>query len=274
MRPYVTLSTLCATGAALTVAAVAAVMWWPAAPQITDLPEIVVIPAGSYSYRPSGDFRIGTRAVDAPREFRRADTDFQIMKYPVSEAQYGLCVAAGACNPTVVSGLANAPQVDISYVDATGFARWFSQMTLETWRLPTDDEWVRAAGDRYVDAGLEISKDEGDPSKRWLANYRKLLTVRGDTDIEIHPRGHFGDNEFGVSDMAGNVWEWTESCFVNGQLSEDGREITQQTSYCGVRAVQGKHRAFIIDFVRDAKVGGCAVGIPPDHLGFRLVRGG
>ena len=271
MRPFVTFSAVCAAGVALTTAAV---MWWPSAPQISNLPEIVVIPAGTYSYRPSGDFRIGTRAVDAPREMRSAASDFEIMKYPVSEAQYGLCVAAGACNPTAVSGQADAPQVDISFVDATGFARWYSKMTQQTWRLPTDDEWVRAAGDRYVDSGLEISKDEDDPSKRWLANYRQMLTVRGDTDTEIHQRGHFGDNEFGVSDMAGNVWEWTESCFLNGLVSEDGSEITDQTSYCGVRAVQGKHRAFIIDFVRDAKVGGCAVGIPPDYLGFRLVREG
>ncbi|WP_238704884.1 formylglycine-generating enzyme family protein [Parasedimentitalea marina] len=271
MRAIVSFAALCATGAAITAAAL---MWWPETPQITDLPETVAIPAGSYNYRPSGDFRIGTRSVDPPSEQRSAGTGFEIMKYPVSEAQYALCVAAEACNPTATTGQADAAQIDISYVDATGFARWYSKMTRQTWRLPTDDEWVRAAGDRYVDSGLGISANETDPSKRWLANYRQMLTVRGDTDTEIHQRGHFGDNEFGVSDMAGNVWEWTESCFVNGQLSADGSEITEQTSYCGVRAVQGKHRAFIIDFVRDAKVGGCAAGIPPDYLGFRLVREG
>jgi len=43
-------------------------------------------------------------------------------------------------------------------------------------------------------------------------------------------------------------------------------------SYGGVRIAGGRHRAAIIDFVRDASVGGCAVGLPPDHLGFRLVR--
>jgi hypothetical protein len=38
--------------------------------------------------------------------------------------------------------------------------------------------------------------------------------------------------------------------------------------------VEGRHRAVVIDFVRDASAGGCAAGVPPDHLGFRLVREG
>ena len=35
---------------------------------------------------------------------------------------------------------------------------------------------------------------------------------------------------------------------------------------------EGKHRAATSFFIRDAKSGGCSVGIPPDNLGFRLVR--
>ena len=269
MRTSVTHSATLVIAAA---AATATVMLWPVSPQITDLPETVTIPAGPYYYRPSGDFRIGTRVVDAPRETRSANSDLEIMKYPVSERLYGLCVAAAVCKPTTTAGLTDTPQTDISYVDATDFARWYSDMTQAAWRLPTDDEWVRAAGERYVDAGLGISTEEDDPSIRWLANYRRLVSKRGDSDPELHQQGHFGDNQLGVSDIAGNVWEWTESCFLNGQLSQDGKQILDQTSYCGVRAVQGKHRAFVVEFVRDAKVGGCAVGIPPDYLGFRLVR--
>lgn len=271
MKKAVFVPAILGIGAAATAATM---LLWPVAPPITDVPETVIVPAGPYSYRPSGDFRIGTRSVDAPRETRTADGDLEIMKYPVSEALYALCVADAGCAATTTISLLDAPQIDISYTDATDFARWYSGMTHQTWRLPTDDEWVRAAGERYVDAGLGIDKSEDDPSKRWLANYRRLVSERGEADVDIHPLGHFGDNALGVSDIAGNVWEWTESCFINGQVSGDGSAIVDQTNYCGVRAVQGKHRAFIIEFVRDAKVGGCAVGIPPDYLGFRLVREG
>ena len=55
-------------------------------------------------------------------------------------------------------------------------------------------------------------------------------------------------------------------------VTADGTVILSQSNYCGVRAVQGKHRGFVIDFVRDARSGGCAAGVPPDYLGFRLVR--
>ena len=75
-----------------------------------------------------------------------------------------------------------------------------------------------------------------------------------------------------VADIAGNIWEWTETCFQNGTLTPDGTGFATRSDYCGVRAVQGKHRAFVIDFIRDARSGGCAAGVPPDYLGFRLVR--
>ena len=39
-----------------------------------------------------------------------------------------------------------------------------------------------------------------------------------------------------------------------------------------MRVVEGQHRAYVTDFIRDARAGGCAAGVPPSNLGFRLVR--
>ena len=50
-----------------------------------------------------------------------------------------------------------------------------------------------------------------------------------------------------------------------------GSSISSKAN-CGVRVVEGQHRAYVTDFIRDARAGGCAVGVPPDNLGFRLVR--
>jgi hypothetical protein len=44
------------------------------------------------------------------------------------------------------------------------------------------------------------------------------------------------------------------------------------TVNCGVRVAEGQHRSYVTDFIRDARAGGCAAGVPPAHLGFRLVR--
>ncbi len=72
--------------------------------------------------------------------------------------------------------------------------------------------------------------------------------------------------------MSGNVWEWTNTCFVRRTLDKAGKPTGHAIVNCGVRVAEGAHRAYVTDFVRDARAGGCAVGNPPANLGFRLVR--
>jgi formylglycine-generating enzyme required for sulfatase activity len=95
---------------------------------------------------------------------------------------------------------------------------------------------------------------------------------RDDIDKAVKPVGAFGVNEHGLADMAGNVWEWTDTCYRRVALAP-GVASGRPTINCGVRVVAGRHRSYMTDFIRDPRSGGCAVGIPPANLGFRLVRG-
>jgi hypothetical protein len=52
----------------------------------------------------------------------------------------------------------------------------------------------------------------------------------------------------------------------------DGKRIASSIDNCGVHVVEGFHRTYMSNFIRDGKSGGCAVGTPPDNLSFRLVR--
>ena len=81
--------------------------------------------------------------------------------------------------------------------------------------------------------------------------------------------GSFGANSKGLADVAGNVWEWTNSCFLRVSLDGDAERVANVN--CGVRVVEGAPRTYMTDFIRDPKVGGCAAGVPPSNLGFRLV---
>ncbi len=52
-------------------------------------------------------------------------------------------------------------------------------------------------------------------------------------------------------------------------LDSEREQITNTN--CGVRVVEGAHRSYMTDFIRDPRSGGCAAGVPPANLGFRLV---
>jgi formylglycine-generating enzyme required for sulfatase activity len=159
----------------------------------------------------------------------------------------------------------------VSWRDAHAYAAWLSRRTGENYRLPTDEEWAYAAGSRWQDDSLPV--DSSDPSKGWLARYERESSLKSaEIDSKPRPLGAFGANENGLLDVAGNVWEWTNTCFVRTALNEAGKPTSKSTVNCGVRVVEGQHRAYVTDFIRDARAGGCAAGVPPSNLGFRLVR--
>ncbi len=237
---------------------------------LRDRHAMVELQTGTLSYRVAGDFTRGVRQAEAPLESVRFTQPLSVMKHQVSAADYQLCVDEAACralSPGVKSS-ADRPAVQVSWHDADAYAAWLSRKTGEHYRLPTDAEWAYAAGSRYKDDGLPV--DDSDPSKRWLARYERE-SERGPADAETRAFGGFGVNENGLLDIGGNVWEWTSTCFVRHVLNDAGQIISSRAN-CGVRVAEGQHRSYVTDFIRDARAGGCAVGVPPTNLGFRLVR--
>ena len=237
---------------------------------LRDRQAIVELQAGSMSYRVNGDFTRAGKQAAAPLIKVSLDRLLAIMKHQVSSSDYQRCVDERACRAldrgVVIA--ADRPAVQISWHDAGTYAAWLSRKTGETWRLPSDEEWAFAAGSKFRDDGVAV--DDNDPSKRWIARYEREAD-RAPSDPGTRTFGAFGSNENDLQDIGGNVWEWTSTCFVRRVLDDAGKVISGSPN-CGVRVVEGQHRAYVTDFIRDAKAGGCAVGVPPDNLGFRLVR--
>ncbi len=234
--------------------------------------ETIAVPPRAFQYRMAGDFTLAGRAVDAPLLEKRRASALRIMKHQVAAADYDRCVAEGGCAARASASEAdsNLPAVRVSWREATAFAAWLTAKTGESWRLPTDEEWVFAAGSRFHDDALPI-EPSSDPSTRWLARFEKEAE-RAPLDPRPLPIGAFGANEFGLLDLSGNVWEWTDTCFIRQTLDAKGAPTGRPSANCGVRVVEGEHRAYVTDFIQDARAGGCAVGRPPSNLGFRLVR--
>ncbi|WP_417699545.1 formylglycine-generating enzyme family protein [Pseudophaeobacter sp.] len=229
--------------------------------------DLVNIPAGTIDYRPFGNF-VAKGKSRSPRAYKLEVAGFTIMKYQVSRAEYAACVADGPCASVPTTG-GDYPQTYVNWKDANDYARWYSQKTGEHWRLPSDAEWQLAAAERYGDAAPDTL--ELDPGQRMLAQYSAGTLLRGTASPALRPAGGFGENSLGLADISGNVWEWTDGCMQSGSLRADGA-VAESEPYCWVRIAGGIHRAAIVSFIRDASVGGCAVGLPPNHLGFRLVR--
>lgn len=238
------------------------------------LPETVAVAPRPLAYRAAGEYQRGGVAVDAPLLDVSFAGPLHIMKYQVSVADYARCVDAGACLPADAGGVSNShvAVTGVSFEDAQRYASWLSEATGQFWRLPTDEEWVLAAGSRFDDDALGVGPDARDPSKRWIAQYRREAEREVANGSDPKVPGYYGENEYGVADLSGNVWEWTSSCYVRANVSGTGAIEKVTTTNCGVCVVEGRHRTYMTDFVRDAKSGGCAVGTPPDNLGFRLVR--
>jgi formylglycine-generating enzyme required for sulfatase activity len=247
-------------------------------PLVTDMavrgtatePAIVRVAPGNLSYREAGDFTRAGQQAEVPLRAMRFAKPLYIMREQVSSADYQLCVQDGACR-ALDRGVAIAfdrPVVQVNWHDAEAYAGWLSGKTGHHYRLPSDAEWAFAAGSRFTDDGAPVDAD--DPSKRWISRYERE-SERDLSDTTAYPFGKFGPNEHGIEDLAGNVWEWTSTCFVRSRIDEAGK-AGRATVNCGVRVAEGAHRAYVTDFIRDARAGGCAQGVPPANLGFRLVR--
>jgi len=104
------------------------------------------------------------------------------------------------------------PVVGITWYAARAYCLWLSMLEGETcrYRLPNEVEWEWAAGGRQGTTGKEVRKypwpdEKGEPTSK-LLNYDG--NVGATTPVGSYPEGATPE---GLYDMAGNVWEWTDS---------------------------------------------------------------
>lgn len=234
--------------------------------------DVVAIPGGEFTYQAAGEFLEDGMPVNPPQVQTNLESGWVIMQRQVSQAEYMDCVNDGACKRLDKSFRKNndseLPAIGISWADATAYAEWLSAKTSQEWQLPSYEQWVRAAANKYQEEGY-LPSDKDNPAVRWLAEYeREASRARG----RVKPAqkfGTFGENKLGVLDMAGNVWEWTNTCFATYSVNVLPLKPREN---CGIKFLGGAHIAAMPDFIRDPKNGACSVGLPPANLGFRLVR--
>ena len=155
------------------------------------------------------------------------------------------------------------PVVNVSFDDANAFAAWRSKRDGVAYRLPTEQEWEYAA-----------RNGERSDLYPWGAEWKDGAAVLKEaTPAQVGSR-ESGKNRWGVFDLVGNVWEWTDSkvSVYAGNKAVVPASMQDWVTIRGGCYVSDPAKA-------DAPVTSCMREfVPPSTkttlLGFRLVRSG
>ena len=118
---------------------------------------------------------------------------------------------------STIRGLDRHPVVHVAYSDVVAFATQAGK------ELPTEAEWERAARGG-LDGAEYAWGDQLTPRGRHMANTWQgefpWKNANADGFDGTSPVDAFPPNGFGLSDMIGNVWEWTSDWYKPGHPAE------------------------------------------------------
>jgi formylglycine-generating enzyme required for sulfatase activity len=236
-----------------------------------DCPEMIVLPAGSFMMgAPPSQSQAQGYANEIPQHVVRFAWQFAVAKYPLTFADWDTCVKGGGCNGHSPSdqgwGRGRYPVINVSWDDAQQYVAWLSRVTGKAYRLLSEAEYeyaTRAGTTTIYPWGDAIGKDNADCydcGSKWDGK-------------QTAPVGSFPPNKFGLYDMVGNVWEWTEDCIHSDYDGAPTDGSAWLTGDCSDRVTRAGSWGFGPGGLRSADRSGWAgVDQRTGALGFRIAR--
>lgn len=205
-------------------------------------PKMVIVPAGYFDMG-SPDAEDGRGKDEGPVHQVKV-VKFALGKYEVTRGEFTAFVkatkySAGDSCSTLEEGMVENRKGDwrilhydqgerhpigcISWDDAQAYAKWLSRKSGKKYRLPTEAEWEYAA--RANTTTSRFWGDDADLACEFAnaADKTAQELIEGASSWGIHectdgfdftsPVGSFKANAFGLNDMLGNAWEWTEDSY-------------------------------------------------------------
>jgi len=183
--------------------------------------EFVRIPAGCFTM---GDTHGDGQGDEKPLQRVCLDS-FTIGKYEVTNGQYRRFRPEHDSGSYEGNSLNDdrQPVANVSWYDAVAYARWLSARTGRTFRLPSEAEWEYAArggtdGRNYwgEDTAIACRNANGADLTARVQWPEWTTTDCNDGYRVASPVGSFQPNGYGLHDMMGNAWEWTNDWYDAG----------------------------------------------------------
>jgi sulfatase modifying factor 1 len=274
-------------------------------------PEMIVVPPGYFTMGSAGqnptgplDTVPGSHDDESPQREVLIAHKFAAARFDVTREEYARFVDdthrpdEASCQILLRSGLfiestgaswrhpgypqtMHDPVVCISWIDAHAYAAWLSRKTLKPYRVPTEAEWeyLARAGTNSAHA------DDGTPIGACRAfnggdlAYHKQFPDDHFADMDCSdgyfatsPVGSFPANAFGLFDMQGNVWQWTQDCYHESYDGAPSDGSAWATPDCTLRVARGGSWADDSHAIRLARrEKGIAISRYSSN-GFRVVR--
>jgi formylglycine-generating enzyme required for sulfatase activity len=201
-------------------------------------PDMVVVPAGSFVMGSPANEE-GRGENEGPQHKVILVAPFAVGRFAVTFHQWDACVADGGCNgykPYDISQTrGNLPAIDVNRSDAKAYAAWLSKRTGKSYRLLTEAER------EYVTrAGTTTPFWWGSSISKGRANYDSSYGLAGFAPVQrTVPVDTYAPNPWGLYQVHGNIWEWTEDCWNNSYLGAPTDGSAWTAGDCSIGVLRG-----------------------------------
>jgi len=252
-------------------------------------PDLVLIPTGRFQMGSNEhEHKIAAKAGaqkpwldrELPAHWVGIEQSFALGRYPVTVGEWRAFVQATGWESKMdvdwrETGFAQDdrhPVVCVSWHDAQLYLKWLSEKTGQEYRLPSEAEWEYACR-----AGSKTAFSFGDHITPEHANYDGQFTYNDGPKGKSHGGttrvDSYQPNPWGLFDMHGNVWEWTQDAAhdnylgapIDGSAWEEGGDQARRILRGGAWLYQPR-------YLRSALRNGYSALLANDVVGFRVAR--
>ena len=223
---------------------------------------------------PPGSFTMGSPAsepkrfpTEGPQHMVTFARPFAVQQFALTFEEWDACAVEHGCNGYKPSdqgwGRGRQPVINVSWNDAQAYVAWLSKKTGKSYRLLTEPEYEYATR-----AGMQTAYPWGNDIGEGSANCDGCGS-RWDFK-QTAPVGSFAANAFGLYEMVGDVWAWTEDCWHGDYTGAPADGSAWKTGNCMLRVVRGGSWDDLSGNVRSARRNWDHSDDRSNNLGFRV----